>query len=86
VSIKKNIIHHLVPSNINSAVKTASLNKDGYCGSQIMPLIICTFYARLAKRDTALARKLTSVMEPDAVVFTVNCIAYCAEGAIRFGH
>jgi hypothetical protein len=37
-----------------------------------MCLIICTFYARHAKQDTMLARKLTSVMEPDVVVFTVN--------------
>jgi hypothetical protein len=70
------VIYYLIPSYINSAVKTVSLNK----GVNVIYLIIYTLYTLLAKRDTILALKLTSIMKPDVVVFTGNCIVYYPEG------
>lgn len=71
-------IHHLVPSSINSVVKTVSLNEDVNGVTHVIFFIICTFYTRLAKRDTMLYLKLTSIMKPDVVVLTGNCIVYDA--------
>jgi hypothetical protein len=55
-----------------------SLNEDVNGGIHIIFLIICTFYTRLAKRDSMLDVKLSSIMKPDVVLLTGKFILYYA--------